>query len=67
MNKRPNRKDNMPIEHYKGFEICEMWKSEVPYYIVCKEFKEDPFWEVGSIQYDTIKKAKKEIDEGCYK
>ena len=56
----------MPIEHYKGFEICEMWESEVPYYIVCKEFKKDPFWEVGSTQYDTIKKAKKEIDEGCY-
>ena len=43
-----------------------MWESEVPYYIVCKEFKEDPFWEIGTTQYDTIKKAKKGIDEGCY-
>ena len=56
----------MPIETYKGFEICEMWNKETPYYIVCKEFKEDPFWEIGSIEYDTISKAKKEIDEGCY-
>ena len=56
----------MPIEHYKGFEICEMWESEVPYYIVCKEFKEDPFWEMGTTQYNTIKKAKKEIEQGIY-
>ena len=56
----------MPIETYKGFEICEMWNKETPYYIVCKEFKEDPFWEIGSIEYDTILKAKKEIDQGVY-
>ena len=37
----------MPIETYKGFEICEMWNKEKPYYIVCKEFKEDPFWEIA--------------------
>ena len=43
-----------------------MWESEIPYYIVCKEFKEDPFWEMGTTQYDTIKKAKKEIDGGVY-
>ena len=54
----------MPVETYKGFEICEMWNKETPYYIVCKEFKEDPFWEIGSIEYDTISKAKKEIDQG---
>ena len=57
----------MPVETYKGFEICEMWNKETPYYIVCKEFKEDPFWETGSIEYDTISKAKKEIDQGIYK
>ncbi len=56
----------MPVETYKGFEICEMWNKETPYYIVCKEFKEDPFWEIGSIEYDTISKAKKEIDQGTY-
>ena len=56
----------MPIETYKGFEICEMWNKETPYYIVCKEFTEDPFWEIGSIEYDTISKAKKEIDQGVY-
>jgi hypothetical protein len=56
----------MPIETYKGFEICEMWNKETPYYIVCKEFKEDPFWEIGSIEYDTISKTKKEIDKGIY-
>ena len=56
----------MPIETYKGFEICEMWNKETPYYIVCKEFKEDPFWEIGSIEYDTISKAKKEIEQGVY-
>ena len=56
----------MPIETYKGFEICEMCNKETPYYIVCKEFKEDPFWEIGSIEYDTISKAKKEIDQGVY-
>ena len=56
----------MPIETYKGFEICEMWNKVTPYYIVCKEFKEDPFWEIGSIEYDTISKAKKEIDQGVY-
>ena len=56
----------MPIETYKAFEICEMWNKETPYYIVCKEFKEDPFWEIGSIEYDTISKAKKEIDQGVY-
>ena len=56
----------MPIETYKGVEICEMWNKETPYYIVCKEFKEDPFWEIGSIEYDTISKAKKEIDQGVY-
>jgi hypothetical protein len=56
----------MPVETYKGFEICEMWNKETPYYIVCKEFKEDPFWEIGSIEYDTISKAKKEIDQGVY-
>ena len=56
----------MPVETYKGFEICEMWNKETPYYIVGKEFKEDPFWEIGSIEYDTISKAKKEIDQGVY-
>ena len=56
----------MPIEHYKGFEICEMWESEVPYYIVCKEFKEDPFWEIGGIEYNTIKQAKIDIDDDVY-
>jgi hypothetical protein len=56
----------MPVETYKGFEICEMWNKETPYYIVCKEFKEDPFWEIGSIEYNTISKAKKEIDQGVY-
>ena len=56
----------MPIETYKGFEICEMWNKETPYYIVCKEFKEDPFWEIGSIEYDTISKTKKELDKGIY-
>jgi len=56
----------MPVETYKGFEICEMWNKETPYYIVCKEFKDDPFWEIGSIEYDTISKAKKEIDQGIY-
>lgn len=56
----------MPVETYKGFEICEMWNKETPYYIVCKDFKEDPFWEIGSIEYDTISKAKKEIDQGVY-
>ena len=56
----------MPIEHYKGFEICEMWEKEKPYYIVCKEYKDDPFWEIGCPTYKTIKKAKKEIDEGIY-
>jgi hypothetical protein len=29
----------MPIKHYKGLEICE--KNGKPYYIVCKEFKDD--------------------------
>ena len=57
----------MPIEHYKGFEICELWDDYCePYYIVCKELKEDPFWEMGTIQHNTIKKAKKEIDQGTY-
>jgi hypothetical protein len=36
----------MPIKHYKGLEICEMWENGKPYYIVCKEFKDDPFWEI---------------------
>ena len=57
----------MPIEHYKGLEICEMWENEKPYYIVCKEFKEDPFWEIGTTQYDTIKKAKEDINNNIYK
>ena len=56
----------MPVETYKGFEICEMWNKETPYYNVCKELKEDPFWEIGSIEYNTISKAKKEIDQGVY-
>jgi hypothetical protein len=56
----------MPIKHYKGLEICEMWENEKPYYIVCKEFKDDPFWEIGSMQYDTIKKAKIDIDNKVY-
>ena len=56
----------MPIKHYKGLEICEMWENEKPYYIVCKEFKDDPFWEIGSMQYDTIKKAKIDIDDKVY-
>ena len=56
----------MPIETYKGFEICEMWNKETPYYIVCKEFKEDPFWEIGGIQYDSIKQAKIDIDDDVY-
>ena len=57
----------MPIEHYKGFEICEMWDDYCePYYIVCKELKEDPFWEMGTRPHTTIKKAKKEIDQGTY-
>jgi len=42
-----------------------MWEGEVPYYIVCKEFKEDPFWEMGT-WHNTIKEAKKEIDQGTY-
>ena len=54
----------MPVENYKDFEICEMYhKDQKPYYIVCKEFKEDPFWEIGGIQYDTIKQAKIDIDD----
>jgi hypothetical protein len=56
----------MPIKHYKGLKICEMWENEKPYYIVCKEFKDDPFWEIGSMQYDTIKKAKIDIDNKVY-
>ena len=56
----------MPVETYKGFEICEMWNKETPYYIVCKELEEDPFYEIGSTEYDTISKAKKEIDQGVY-
>jgi hypothetical protein len=57
----------MPIEHYKDFEICEMYhKDQKPYYIVCKEFKEDPFWEIGGIQYDSIKQAKIDIDDDVY-
>ena len=57
----------MPIENYKNFEICEMYhRNQKPYYIVCKEFKDDPFWEIGSIQYDTIKKAKIDIDDKVY-
>ena len=57
----------MPIEHYKGLEICEMYhKNQKPYYIVCKEFKEDPFWEIGGIQYDSIKQAKIDIDDNVY-
>ena len=57
----------MPIEHYKGLEICEMYhKNQKPYYIVCKEYKEDPFWEIGSTHYKTIKKAKIDINNGVY-
>ena len=56
----------MPIENYKDFEICICYEDQKPYYIVCKEFKDDPFWEIGSIQYDTIKKAKIDIDENVY-
>jgi hypothetical protein len=56
----------MPIKHYKGLEICEMWENKKPYYIVCKEFKDDPFWEIGSMHYDTIKKAKIDIDDKVY-
>ena len=56
----------MPIKHYKGLEICEMWENGKPYYIVCKQFKDDPFWEIGSMQYDTIKKAKIDIDNKVY-
>ena len=56
----------MPIKHYKGLEIREMWENGKPYYIVCKEFKDDPFWEIGSMQYDTIKKAKIDIDNKVY-
>jgi hypothetical protein len=56
----------MPIEHYKGLEICEMWENEKPYYIVCKEYKEDPFWEIGTTHYKTIKKAKIDIHNGVY-
>ena len=56
----------MPIEHYKGFEICEMWEKEKPYYIVCKEYKDDPFWEIGCPTYKTIKKAKIDINNGVY-
>ena len=42
----------MPIEHYKGLEICIMYNdNQKPYYIVCKEFKEDPFWEIGTTEY----------------
>jgi len=56
----------MPIENYKDFEICICYEDQKPYYIVCKEFKDDPFWEIGSIQYDTIKKAKIDIDSNIY-
>jgi len=67
MKKKNKRKEQMPIEHYKDFEICEMYhKDQKPYYIVCKEFKEDPFWEIGGIQYDSIKQAKIDIDDDVY-
>ncbi len=67
MKKKNKRKEQMPVEHYKDFEICEMYhKDQKPYYIVCKEFKEDPFWEIGGIQYDTIKQAKIDIDDNVY-
>ena len=57
----------MPIEHYKGLEICEMYhKNQKPYYIVCQEYKEDPFWEIGPPHYKTIKKAKIDIDDNVY-
>ena len=57
----------MPTEHYKGLEICIMYNdNQKPYYIVCKEFKEDPFWEIGGIQYNTIKQAKIDIDDDVY-
>jgi hypothetical protein len=36
------------------------------YYIVCKEFKEDPFWEIGTIEYSTVKKAKEDINNKVY-
>tara|TARA_R100000234_G_scaffold76864_1_gene47827 strand:+ start:347 stop:520 length:174 start_codon:yes stop_codon:yes gene_type:complete len=56
----------MPIETYKGFIICELWDKKTPYYIVCEEFKDDPFWEIGHTKYDTILESKKAIDQGIY-
>ena len=47
--------------------VNALWENEKPYYIVCKEFKEDPFWEIGTTQYDTIKKAKEDINNNVYK
>ena len=50
----------MPIEHYKGFEICEMWDDYCePYYIVCKELKEDPFWRWVPYSIIQLRKPKK--------
>ena len=57
----------MPIEHYKGLEICIMYNdNQKPYYIVCKEFKKDPFWEIGTTEYSTVKKAKEDINNKVY-
>ena len=44
--------------NYKGYDI-RIEKD--------KEFKEDPFWEIGGIQYDSIKQAKIDIDDNVYK
>ena len=50
-------------ENYKGFEINELYdEQQKPYYNIAKVFKDDPYYEIWPVDYQTIDDAKKAID-----
>ena len=51
-------------ENYKGFEINELYdEQQKPYYNIAKVFKDDPYYEIWPVDYQTIDDAKKAIDK----
>lgn len=57
----------MNQENYKGYVICDHYaeKDNKLCYLVCKDYgKVDPYWEIFSQEYETVRDAKFAIDNG---
>ena len=55
----------MITEEYKGYEINELYDFQhIPFYNIAKVLDDDPYWEIFSQEYKTVRDAKLAIDNG---